>query len=101
MVTPTAASAPVTPTKPLKFTYRLIQEAGGYVAECVESDAAGEGKTAKDAVDSLRLSLEERMFRPDAVAPPPETENAGIQLELASEPSERHSLDLGGPGDAG
>jgi hypothetical protein len=82
----------------MKFTYRLIKDANGYVAECVESEAAGEGKTSKDAVESLRASLEERMFRPDAVAPPPETERSTIELELASEKTPRKSLDLGGPG---
>lgn len=82
----------------MKFTYRLIKDASGYVAECVESDVAGEGKTAKEAIESLRASLEERMFRPDAVAPPPEPEHATIELELASEKTTRKSLDLGGPG---
>lgn len=81
----------------MKFTYHLIKDANGYVAECVESEVAGEGKTSKEAVESLRLSLEERMFRPDAVAPPPETEHSTIDLELAGE-RPRKSLDLGGPG---
>jgi hypothetical protein len=82
----------------MKFTYRLIKDANGYVTECVESDAVGEGKSSKEAVESLRASLEERMFRPDAVAPPPEAEHTTIELELASEKSPRKSLDLGGPG---
>ena len=87
----------------MKFTYRLIRDKSGFLAECVESEAAGEGKTAKDAVESLRKSLEERMFRPDAVAPPSTPTNGVIELVLADEatPSaERRSLDLGGPGDA-
>lgn len=82
----------------MKFTYRLIRDATSWVAECVESDAAGEGKSSNEAVESLRASLEERMFRPDAVAPPPETEHDKIELELASEKTPRDSLDLGGPG---
>ena len=82
----------------MKFTYRLQKLASGWFAECVESDAAGEGATQKDAIQSLRASLEERMFRPDAVAPPPETERATIELEPAHEPTTRDSLDLGGPG---
>jgi hypothetical protein len=82
----------------MKFTYRLIKDASGWLAECIESDAAGEGKTAREAVESLRASLEERMFRPDAVAPPPETEHTRIELELTSEKTSRDSLDLGGPG---
>ena len=82
----------------MKFTYRLQKLASGWFAECVESDAAGEGATQKDAIQSLRASLEERMFRPDAVAPPPETEHATIELEPAREQTTRDSLDLGGPG---
>ena len=87
----------------MKFTYRLVRDKSGFLAECVESEAAGEGKTAKDAVESLRKSLEERMFRPDAVAPPSTPTESVIELVLADEgtPSaERRSLDLGGPGDA-
>jgi hypothetical protein len=87
----------------MKFSYRLIRDKNGFLAECVESEAAGEGKTAKDAVESLRKLLEERMFRPDAVAPPSTPTESVIELVLADEatPSaERRSLDLGGPGDA-
>ena len=68
----------------MKFTYRLTKDANRYVAECVESDAVGEGKSSEEAVQSLSASLEERMFRPDAVAPPPSTEHSTIELELAS-----------------
>jgi hypothetical protein len=82
----------------MKFTYRLIKDKNGYVAECVESDAAGEGKSSKEAVESLRASLEERMFRPDAVAPPESTAHSTIELELTSEKAAPKSLDLGGPG---
>lgn len=87
----------------MKFSYRLIRDKNGFVAECIEAEAAGEGKTSKEAVDSLRKSLEERMFRPDAVAPPSKPTEDVIELVLADEatPSaERRSLDLGGPGDA-
>jgi hypothetical protein len=86
----------------MRFTYRLIRDRSGFVAECVESEAAGEGKTAKDAVEALRKSLEERMFRPDAVAPPEEPAESVIELVLADEnaPADRRSLDPGGPGDA-
>ena len=82
----------------MKFTYRLIKDANGYLAECVESDAAGEGKSSKEAVESLRTSLEERMFRPDAVAPPAAEPHATIELELASDNTSPNSIDPGGPG---
>ena len=42
----------------MKFTYRLQKEQSGWLAECVESDAMGEGKTEMEAVASLRESLE-------------------------------------------
>ncbi len=64
----------------MKFTYRLQHVASGWFAECVEADAAGEGKTQQEAIQSLRRSLEERMFRPDAVAPPPEAPHTPIDL---------------------
>lgn len=83
----------------MKFSYRLIKDANGWVAECVESEAAGEGKTSQAAVESLRKSLEERMLRPDAVAPPSEAAPETIELTLASEQPDRRSLDLGGPGE--
>lgn len=86
----------------MRFTYRVVRDADGYLAECVESEAAGEGKTEKAAVESLRKSLEERMFRPDAVAPPSKPTGGEIELVRAEESSTsgRPSLDLGGPGDA-
>ena len=87
----------------MKLHYRLIKDANGFLAECGESDAMGEGKTAKDAVASLKTLLEERMFRPDAVAPPPETKDANIELVLADDRGDRRDvdreIDYGGPGE--
>lgn len=75
----------------MRFSYRLIRDARGYLAECIEADVAGEGKNARDAVESLRTSLKERMFRADAIAPPSSTFEATIDLVLTedgqSEPS--------------
>lgn len=68
----------------MKLSYRLVKGADFYSAECVESDAIGEGKTEKAAVESLRTMLEERMFRPDAVAPPPTPQTERIELVLAT-----------------
>jgi hypothetical protein len=87
----------------MKLHYRLIKDANGFLAECVESDAMGEGKTAKEAVASLKKSLQERMFRPDAVAPPPEQEEPEIELVLADDRGDRadvgREVDYGGPGE--
>ena len=88
----------------MRFSYRLVRDARGYVAECVEAEAAGEGRSAKEAVASLRSALEERMFRPDAVAPPARSADERIELVLADERSgsreHEEDVDLGGPGDA-
>jgi hypothetical protein len=81
----------------MRFTYRLVRDASGYLTECVEVDAAGEGRTAREAVESLRASLEERMFRPDAVGPPPETVPSPIELALADgDPERTHARGAGG-----
>lgn len=82
----------------MKFTYRINKEGSGWLAECVECDAMGEGKTPGDALLSLHASLEERMLRPDAIAPPAEEARATIELEPALEKTSSDSLDLGGPG---
>ena len=75
----------------MRFSYRLIKDARGYLAECIEAEAAGEGKSVRDAVESLRASLKERMSRADAVAPPSSPFEAEIELVLTedgqSEPS--------------
>ena len=64
----------------MKFTYRLIEDRECWIAECQEADAEGEGKTEKEAIESLRKALEEHMYRPDAVAPPSNPTEAPIDL---------------------
>ena len=68
----------------MKFSYRLIEDRGSFVAECLEADAEGEGKTEKEAIESLRKALEEHMYRPDAVAPPPNPTEPPIDLVRVS-----------------
>ena len=34
----------------MKLSYRLVRDTAGWVAECVETEVAGEGRTVKDAV---------------------------------------------------
>jgi hypothetical protein len=67
----------------MRFTYRLVHDGSGFVAECLESDVAGAGTTEDLAIDALLMALEERMFRPDAVAPPSEPAPANIELVRA------------------
>lgn len=71
----------------MKFTYRIVERTSSFLAECVESDAIGEGGTRAEAIEALRAAIEERMFRPDAVAPPPRVSATSIELELIEGPS--------------
>lgn len=71
----------------MRFTYRLTADGAVWLAECLEATAAGEGLTAEEAVDRLREALEERMLRPDAVAPP--STRAREHIELAPAEPER------------
>jgi hypothetical protein len=70
----------------MRLTYRLVREGPGFLAECLESDAAGEGPTEAAAVESLRRALAERMLRPDAVAPPPTPTETTIELVRVAGP---------------
>jgi hypothetical protein len=54
----------------MKVSYRLVASPQGWIAECVEADAEGQGETAEAAVFELRQALAARL-RPEAVAPPP------------------------------
>lgn len=64
----------------MRMTYRIVPEDGGFTAECLESDVAAAGKTEADAVASLQTALEERLLRPDAIAPPSRPANTTIEL---------------------
>lgn len=85
----------------MKLHYRLIQDANGWLAECLDAEAAGEGKTREEAVASLRCAIEERMFRPDAIAPPSSPKRAEIDLVLAPDGASlpEREMSKGGPGD--
>jgi hypothetical protein len=62
------------------FSYRLLYDAGNWVAECLDVDAEGEGRTQIEAIESLRRALAEHMYRPDAVAPPERGSQPPIDL---------------------
>ncbi|MCL2724304.1 MAG: hypothetical protein FWD69_07695 [Polyangiaceae bacterium] len=70
----------------MRFTYVLVEEVDCWAAECQEADAIGEGITRNEAVASLRQALLERLFRPDAVAPPSEANTTSIELILLPGP---------------
>ena len=84
----------------MNFTYRIVEDDGCFVAECLESDAQGEGKTQNAAVESLRSALSERMFRPDAIAPPDVDTTEPIHLSMAAPGAGRPEMDPSGPGEA-
>lgn len=68
----------------MKLTYRILEEDGRWIAECLEIDAAGEGASAADAVLGLRDVIARR-FVADAVAPP--SNRARVELDLREAPS--------------
>lgn len=80
-----------------RYTYRLTTADGGYLAECIEISAAGEGNTRDAAISSLRESIVERMST-EAVAPPSHETRAAVELIEAAPPVEAPSPQ--GPGEA-
>jgi hypothetical protein len=64
----------------MNFTYRIVHDDDGCSAECLEVEVVGEGETPDEAARALEELLRERMLRPDAVAPPPEMNDAKIEL---------------------
>jgi hypothetical protein len=68
----------------MRFSYRVVDDGASVVAECVEADCAGTGRTEADAVESLRELLAERMLRAEAVAPPSKPPRAQIELVRTS-----------------
>lgn len=80
-----------------RYTYRLTPADGGYLAECVEIDAQGEGATREIALDSLRQAITERMT-PEAVALPSQSPQSSVELIEAAPAEARTSPQ--GPGEA-
>lgn len=80
----------------MRFTYRIVREKSAFVAECRECEVAGEGLSEAAAVASLQTMLEERMFRPDAVAPP-EKDVAAAPIELVHVPDSTGGRSVEGP----
>lgn len=81
----------------MRMSYRLIRDRTGFIADCLEADAAGEGKTAEEAVECLRQELKERMDRPDAIAPPSHPAEVDIELVLADDRASLSPRRRGGP----
>jgi len=75
----------------MKVSAVLTQMPGVWVAQCEEVDRTGEGCTPDEAIASLRQALEE-YFGVQAVAPPPDTVAAPIEIVVVSSPSNASSL---------
>ena len=67
----------------MKVSAVLTQTRGGWVAECEEVDRTAEGRTPDEALACLRQALQE-YFEVQAVAPPPETLTAPIEIVVVS-----------------
>ena len=69
----------------------LTQLPGVWLAQCEEVDRTGEGRTPDEAIACLRQALVE-YFDVQAVAPPPETVTAAIEIVVVAGPSSVASL---------
>lgn len=54
----------------MRYTAKLNREGSGFVANCLEIEAAGYGQTRDTAIASLRAVLEERVGQVEGVALP-------------------------------
>lgn len=75
----------------------MTPSAGGFLAECIELDAAGEGATRDEAVRQLRESILDRMRSTEAIAPPSKAPSVVIEL---SEAAPHRDVSPQGPGEA-
>jgi hypothetical protein len=75
---------------------------GGYLAECSDYDAEGEGATRALAIEELRESLRDRALQPEAVALPPDQESVDAEtIDIVVVPTCGQSEhDPEGPGEA-
>jgi hypothetical protein len=64
----------------MRYTARLNQTSSGFVAQCVEVEAFGEGSTREDAIRSLQTELEDQLSHVEGMAPP--SVPAAISIDL-------------------
>src|SRR5450755_1475121 len=80
-----------------RFTYRLTQTDGGYLASCQELGLEADGRSSQAAVTALKRFIEERLDAEEAVGPPSTAPaRSRIELELAREAEAEPQ----GPGDS-
>jgi hypothetical protein len=85
----------------MRYTATLDRTSSGFVAQCVEIDALGEGSTREAAIRSLRTELEDQMSHVEGIAPPAVPAEISVDLVVAEDeagaPSEqgRHARTIG------
>jgi hypothetical protein len=67
------------------YTARLSYVPPDYVADCVEIDATGQGRTRGAAIDSLRAELADRVGHVEGMAPPARTTQVEIEILVIEE----------------
>lgn len=69
----------------MRYTARLNRTSSGFVAQCVETEALGEGSTKEGALQSLRTELEDQLSHVEGMAPPPEPTTISVDLLVVDE----------------
>jgi predicted RNase H-like HicB family nuclease len=70
----------------MKVTAIVSQTHEGWLAQCEETDCAGEGATPEQALAELRVALEEYFGHSEAVAPPAEEPRETIEIVVVDGP---------------
>ena len=81
----------------MRVAATIRREEDAFVATCQESSVVGEGKTRAEALESLREGLKQQL-RPEAIAPPPGTEDPSVEIVVLDEPAA--PIAPRGPGEA-
>jgi hypothetical protein len=72
--------------EPMRVAAMLSQVGDRWLAQCEEVDRAGEGRTAEEAIASLREALEEYFGHAEAVAPPAQPPRESIEIVVVDAP---------------
>ncbi len=81
------------------FRATLQNTGESWLATCLDLEASGEGKTREEALESLRVAIEERET-PEAMAPPEVDLPPGIEILVVGPDADERALEPTGPGDS-
>jgi predicted RNase H-like HicB family nuclease len=70
-----------------------------WLATCLDLEASGEGKTREEAIESLRIAIEERET-PEAMAPPEVDQTSVVEILIVGQHTDERAQEPTGPGDA-